>query len=127
MTDAERTTESEAPPTETAEKKEAGVSSLLALIAERGEEAVKRVYGELSENPRMQDARGKLEKLSRTALQQLGIAPLDELNALRGQVGKLEARVRALESGGEPSAEAGDGTPGEGGSSADGESGSSQA
>jgi hypothetical protein len=79
--------------------------SLAGRLAGVGEETVKRLYDEFSKNERAREAvkgaKDQLGRVSRSALQQLGIAPLEELDELRGQVERLEARVRVLEGNGE--------------------------
>jgi BMFP domain-containing protein YqiC len=71
--------------------------SLIVALAGRGEETAKRVYGELSDNPRMQDARERLGKVSHSVLSQLNIASRDEIEALREDNARLEQRLAALE------------------------------
>lgn len=80
---------------ETSEK--ATTASLLATLAGRSEEAVKKVYGDLSENPRMQDAKERLGKASHSVLAQLNIASQDDLSALRDEIARLEQRLAVLE------------------------------
>jgi hypothetical protein len=89
------------PTSETVEAKtsesEAASSSVLAELAGRGEEAVKRMYGELSDNPRMQDVRQRLDKVQHSVLSQLRIATMDDIEALRKELSLLEQRLSALE------------------------------
>jgi polyhydroxyalkanoate synthesis regulator phasin len=85
--------EPEEPAAEEAQAKD----SLLTTIAGRSEEAVRKVYGDLSENPRMQDAKERLGKASHSVLTQLGIASQDDLSALRDEVARLEQRLAVLE------------------------------
>lgn len=89
------------PPTDESLTQEdadkATTASLLGTLAGRSEEAVKKVYGELSENPRMQDARDRLGKVSHSVLTQLNIASQDDLSALRDEIARLEQRLAVLE------------------------------
>ena len=79
------------------EAEKATTASLLGTIAGRSEEAVKKVYGDLSENPRMQEAKDRLGKASHSVLTQLNIASQDDLSALRDEVARLEQRLAVLE------------------------------
>lgn len=90
---AEATPEPEEPAAEEAPAKE----SLLTTLAGRSEEAVKKVYGDLSENPRMQDAKERLGKASHSVLTQLHVASQDDLSALRDEIARLEQRLAVLE------------------------------
>jgi polyhydroxyalkanoate synthesis regulator phasin len=112
-------------PKEEPKDDEAAETSLATRLVGVGEETVKRLYDELGKNERAREAlkgaRGQVERVSHSVLQQLGIAPLDELNALRGQVGRLEARVRALEGNGDVGAD--EPAPGESDSEAAGKKG----
>lgn len=91
--EAETAPEPEEPAAEEAQAKE----SLLTTLAGRSEEAVKKVYGDLSENPRMHDAMERLGKASNSVLTQLHIASQDDLSALRDEVARLEQRLAVLE------------------------------
>jgi hypothetical protein len=75
----------------------ATTASLLTTLAGRSEEAVKKVYGDLSENPRMQDAKERLGKASQSVLAQLNIASQDDLSGLRDEIARLEQRLAVLE------------------------------
>lgn len=93
-------TESPPEPDQSAEQvasEKAMTASLLATLAGRSEEAVKKVYGDLSENPRMQDAKERLGKASHSVLGQLNIASQDDLSALRDEIARLEQRLAVLE------------------------------
>ena len=85
-----------------AEEGEAGTT--LGRLASRGEGALRRIVDELEKNERTHDAvqklgeaRGKLEKVSRSMLRELGIAPLDEVEKLQKEVHRLERKVAKLE------------------------------
>ena len=101
MPESETTaTDSPPEPDETAAEEadeKATTSSLLGTLAGRSEEAVKKVYGDLSENPRMQDAKERLGKASHSVLAQLNIASQDDLSALRDEIARLEQRLAVLE------------------------------
>lgn len=93
-------TESAPESDESAEQEapeKATTASLLATLAGRSEEAVKKVYGDLSDNPRMQDAKERLGKASHSVLSQLNIASQDDLSALRDELARLEQRLAVLE------------------------------
>jgi hypothetical protein len=87
--------EQDAADQEAAEQ--ATTASVLATIAGRSEEAVRKVYGDLSENPRMQDAKERLGKASNSVLAQLNIASQDDLSALRDEIARLEQRLAVPE------------------------------
>jgi hypothetical protein len=104
VTEGDQMTESQTNATESAPEQEEQAAeeapakeSLLTTLAGRSEEAVKKVYGDLSENPRMQEALDRLGKASHTVLNQLHIATQDELSALRDEVARLEQRLAVLE------------------------------
>ncbi len=95
-------------PDKASEDRERG-ESLVGRLADVGEEAIRRVYDEIDRSERAHETlqrlsgtRGRLEKLSRSAMRQLGIAPLDEFELLQRRLDRLEKRVRTLER--EPSA-----------------------
>jgi ubiquinone biosynthesis protein UbiJ len=90
-------TATEETTTESPAEEEKTTTSLLGTLAERGEEAFKRSLRELNDNPRMQDARDRLGKMQHTALNQLNIASLEEVETLRKDVAALEQRLAALE------------------------------
>jgi polyhydroxyalkanoate synthesis regulator phasin len=78
----------------------------LNRLAGRGEEAVTRLVEELSKNPRVTDALGrvmeaktKIDHGARGAVAQAGLAAADELKELRKQIERLERRLAKLESG----------------------------
>ena len=71
--------------------------STLGKLAGRGEETIKRLSEEIDKNPRMHDAKDRLDKLGRTMLQQLNVAFADEVAELRTEVTRLEKRVAKLE------------------------------
>jgi hypothetical protein len=74
-------------------------------LAGRGEEAVAKLVEELSKNPRVTDALGrvmdaktKIDQSARGAVAQAGLAAADELKELRKQIERLERRLAKLES-----------------------------
>src|SRR4029079_11231825 len=76
----------------------------LNRLAGRGEEAVTRLVEELSKNPRVTDALGrvmdaktKIDQSARGAVTQAGLAAADELKELRKQIERLERRLAKLE------------------------------
>jgi len=71
--------------------------STLTRLAERGEEAIKRLTEELDKNARVHDARGRLERIEKSVLNRLNIASLDEVEELRKEVAKLERRLTRAE------------------------------
>lgn len=87
-------------------KKEEQGGKTLGRLAERGEEALKRLSEELEKNPRTHDAKDRLIKLQRTTLRQLNVALADEVEALRTDVERLEKRLAKVEkevgAGGKP-------------------------
>jgi len=73
-------------------------------LAGRGEEAVTRLVEELSKNPRVtdalgrvMDAKGRIDQSARGAVAQVGLAAADELKELRKQIERLERRLAKLE------------------------------
>ena len=73
-------------------------------LAGRGEEAVTRLVEELSKNPRVTDAlgkvmeaKGRIDQSARGAVGQVGLAAADELKELRKQIERLERRLAKLE------------------------------
>jgi polyhydroxyalkanoate synthesis regulator phasin len=75
-------------------------------LSRRGEEALAKLVDEVGRNERVTDAlgrassaKGKLDGASRRALQQVGLAPADEVESLRKQVERLEKRLAKLEGG----------------------------
>jgi polyhydroxyalkanoate synthesis regulator phasin len=80
-------------------------------LAGRGEEAVTRLVEELSKNPRVtdalgrvMDAKGRIDQSARGAVAQVGLAAADELKELRKQIERLERRLAKLETKAKPSA-----------------------
>jgi polyhydroxyalkanoate synthesis regulator phasin len=74
-------------------------------LAGRGEEAVTKLVEELSKNPRVTDALGRvmdaktrIDQSARGAIAQAGLAAADELKELRKQIERLERRLAKLES-----------------------------
>ena len=74
-------------------------------LAGRGEEAVTKLVEELSKNPRVTDALGRvmdaktrIDQSARSAVAQAGLAAADELKELRKQIERLERRLAKLES-----------------------------
>jgi hypothetical protein len=71
----------------------------LTRLAERGEEALKRLSGEIEKNQRVADARERLVRIEKSVLNRFNIAALDETEELRKQVADLEQRLVKLEGG----------------------------
>jgi hypothetical protein len=69
----------------------------LDRLAERGQEALKRISAEVDRNPRMHDAKERIEKVGRITLHQLNIALEDEVAELRKQIARLDKRIAKLE------------------------------
>jgi polyhydroxyalkanoate synthesis regulator phasin len=82
---------------ETTTEEQASKTSTLGKLAERGEETLKRLSEELDKNPRMHDAKDRLDKLGRSVLHQLNVALADEVKELKREVGRLERRLAKLE------------------------------
>jgi hypothetical protein len=97
MTESQPEATETAPEAEETAEEAAAKESLLTTLAGRSEEAVRKVYGDLSDNPRMQDAKDRLGKASHSVLAQLHIASQDDLSALRDEVARLEQRLAVLE------------------------------
>jgi hypothetical protein len=81
--------------------------SVVARLADRGEDATTRLLDLLNSNLRLTDAltraasaKGRLDSVSKGALSQIGLAPADDVKDLRKQVERLEKRLAKLESGG---------------------------
>jgi hypothetical protein len=85
-------------PDEGGEATKAQKEGLLAKVAERGEEAVKRLGEEVDKNERLHEARVRLEDAGRTLLRQLNLAPRDEVEKLRKEVELLQKRLDVMES-----------------------------
>ena len=69
----------------------------LDRLAERGQDALKRISAEVDKNPRMHEAKERIERVGRLTLQQLNIALEDEVEKLRKEVARLEKRLAKLE------------------------------
>ena len=89
-----------------ATRKEDTESGTLGRLSKRGEEAITRLVDEFGKNERVTEAlgramsaKGKLDGASRRALDQVGLAPADEVRDLRNQVERLEKRLAKLEGG----------------------------
>jgi hypothetical protein len=100
-----------------ATKRKKEPENIVERLAERGEEAVSRLLGELSPRisaafDRAMSTKGRVDSASRTALTQLGLAAADEIKDLRSQLERVEKRLARLEGG---SASAEKGTSGKGG------------
>lgn len=87
----------------TPQKKSNG-EGVVERLSRRGEEALTKLVDEVGRNERVTDAlgrassaKGKLDDASRRALQQVGLAPADEVESLRKQVERLEKRLAKLE------------------------------
>src|SRR6266508_2760345 len=77
---------------------------VVGRLASKGEEATGRFMDALGKNHLVTDAlakamsaKGKLDSGSRAALNQVGLATLDEVQELRKQVSTLEKRLAKLE------------------------------
>jgi ubiquinone biosynthesis protein UbiJ len=77
-------------------KKETDASTI-ARLAERGEETLKRLSEELDKNPRMHDAKDRVEKLGRSLMHQLNVAVADEVEELKKEIARLEKRLAKVE------------------------------
>ena len=71
----------------------------LTKLAERGEEALKRLNEEIEKNARMSEARERLGRIEKSVLNRLNIASVDEAEELRKEVARLEERLAKLEGG----------------------------
>lgn len=91
--EAEQVEQAEQP----AQTKEGIARSVVSGLAGRGEGAVRRLVDEVDKNQRVQDARGRLEKIERSVLNRLNVASLDEVVELREQVASLEKRLAKAE------------------------------
>jgi hypothetical protein len=81
-------------------------STVVGRLAGRGEEAMSRLMDELGRNRTVTEAltralaaKGMLDSASRTALTQVGVAPVEEVRELTRRVTELENRLAKLESG----------------------------
>ncbi len=70
---------------------------LVSRLAGKGEEAVHKVAGEAAKQPLVGETIERLEQLSRSVFDRLGIPPADEVDKLRKQVARLERRLKKLE------------------------------
>ncbi len=84
---------------------------VVSRLAGRGEDAITRLMDELSRNQMVTDAlaramsaKGRLDAASRSALAQVGLAPVDDVRELRQQLADLEQRVAKLEEAGKTEA-----------------------
>lgn len=79
---------------------------VVGRLSRRGEETLGRLMDDLGRNERVTDAlgramsaKGRLDTASRRALNQVGLAPADDLEDLRKHVAGLEKRLAKLEGG----------------------------
>jgi hypothetical protein len=79
---------------------------VVGRLSRRGEETLGRLMDDLGRNERVTDAlgramsaKGRLDTASRRALNQVGLAPADDLEELRKHVAGLEKRLARLEGG----------------------------
>ena len=79
---------------------------VVGRLSRRGEETLGRLMDDLGRNERVTDAvgramsaKGRFDTASRRALNQVGLAPADDLEELRKQVAGLEKRLAKLEGG----------------------------
>ena len=78
-------------------KTETTTGSTIGRLAERGEDALRRLSGELEKNPRAHEAKDRLVKLQRSTLPKLNIALADEVAELKKEVARLEKRLAKVE------------------------------
>ncbi len=81
-------------------KKEAVDQGVLERLAVRGDEAIRRLREEAHAAEaleRLTEARGRAGKVQRGVLHQLNVAPLDEVEALRAELDRVEKRLAKLE------------------------------
>ena len=88
-------------------QKKSNDEGVVERLSRRGEEALTKLMDEVGRNERVTEAlgrassaKGKLDGASRRALQQVGLAPADEVEDLRKQVQRLEKRLAKLEGSG---------------------------
>jgi TolA-binding protein len=88
------------------EKETKPESGIVTRLADRGGETVQRFADEVVKQPMVSDAIGKanatkdrIDSLSRSVLELLGIAPSQEVEKLRKEVARLERRLKKLETG----------------------------
>ena len=79
-------------------------AGVVSRLAGRGEDAITRLMDELGRNSRVTDAvaravsaKGRVDEGTRKALSQVGLAPADEVKALRARLETLEERLSRLE------------------------------
>jgi TolA-binding protein len=91
------------------EKEKEAEAGIVTRLADRGGETVHRFADEVAKQPMVSDAIGKanatkdrLDALSRSVLELLGIAPSEEVEKLRKEVARLERRLKKLETGQKP-------------------------
>lgn len=81
-------------------KKEAVDQGVLERLAVRGDEAIRKLREEAHAADalhRLSDARDRAGKVQRGVLHQLNVAPLDEVEALRAELDRVEKRLAKLE------------------------------
>ncbi|MCL4288703.1 MAG: hypothetical protein KJ051_00365 [Thermoleophilia bacterium] len=81
-------------------KKEAVDQGVLERLAVKGDEAIRRLREEAHAAEaleRLTEARGRAGKVQRGVLHQLNVAPLDEVEALRAELDRMEKRLAKLE------------------------------
>jgi hypothetical protein len=88
---------SQAPEVEKEQEQEPEAKGVIERLAGRGEDAFRRLVGEIDKNPRLHDALGRLERIEKSVLNRLNIASLDEVNELREEVARLEKRLAKVE------------------------------
>ena len=64
-------------------------------LAGRGEETLRRLLAELDRRARLNEAKGRVQRVPRSVLERLGIASQDDVDELRRQVARLEERLGA--------------------------------
>jgi uncharacterized membrane protein YccC len=88
------------------QQRKATEAGMVERLSRRGEETLGRLMDDLGRNERVTDAlgraasaKGRFDTASRRALNQVGLAPADDLEELRRQVTGLEKRLAKLEGG----------------------------
>ena len=66
-------------------------------LAGRGEETLRRLLAELDRKARLNETKGRVQRVPRSALQRLGIASQDDVDELRRQVARLEERLGTVD------------------------------
>ena len=104
MPTTEKKVTTDQAPGQEAAGTESADAGMFGRLAGRGDEALKRFSEEIDKNARMRDgldrlldAAGRLEQAGRPVLARLGIASVEEVDALRKEVAKLEERLSELE------------------------------